>query len=106
MSNFEYKAIPSPRRAEKRAGVKGEEQRFAVTLTEVLNEQSLGGWEYYRTEQIPADVKRGLFGRRSEELQTLLIFRRVKSGVVAEAPREPMTATSEPKAAAPKLQRD
>ena len=76
MSNFEYKTICAPRKALKIKGVRAESDRYAQTLTDVINAQSADGWEYYRAESLPVDMKSGLMGKTSENYVSLLIFRR------------------------------
>lgn len=76
MSTFEYKSICAPRKGLKIKGVKGADERYAQTLTDVINDQSANGWEYYRAESLPVDEKSGVMGKTSEKYLSLLIFRR------------------------------
>jgi len=76
MSTFEYKTICAPRKALKIKGVKGSDDRYAQTLTDVINAQSADGWEYFRAESLPVDEKSGMMGKTSEKYLSLLIFRR------------------------------
>lgn len=76
MSTFEYKSICAPRKALKIKGVKGADERYAQTLTDVINAQSDHGWEYFRAETLPVDEKTGMMGKTAEKYLTLLIFRR------------------------------
>jgi len=78
MSTFEYKTICAPRKALKVKGVKGSDNRYAHTLTDVINEQSADGWEYFRAESLPVDEKTSMMGKTSEKYLSLLIFRREK----------------------------
>jgi Domain of unknown function (DUF4177) len=78
MRNFEYKAIPAPTRGSKAKGVKTTEDRFALSLSETLNEMAGEGWEYVRAETLPCDERKGLTGTQTT-YQNLLIFRRFKS---------------------------
>ena len=75
MRKFEYKAIPAPSRGTKAKGVKTNEDRFALSLSDALNEMAEDGWEYVRAETLPCDVRKGLTGRQTLE-QNVLIFRR------------------------------
>lgn len=78
MSDFEYKTICAPRKALKIKGVKGVDNRYAQTLTDVINAESVDGWEYFRAESLPVDGKSGMFGKTTEKYVSLLIFRREK----------------------------
>ena len=55
MQNFEYKVIPAPARGEKERGLKTGIDRFANTLSSVMNEMAAQGWEYQRAETLPAE---------------------------------------------------
>ena len=92
MSTFEYKTICAPRKALKIKGVRAESDRYAQTLTDVINAQSADGWEYYRAESLPVDMKSGLMGKTSENYLSLLIFRREN----IETYEEPALTTSNP----------
>lgn len=76
MSTFEYKSICAPRKALKIKGVKNADERYAQTLTDVINTQSENGWEYFRAESLPVDEKSGVMGKTTEKYLSLLIFRR------------------------------
>ena len=76
MSTFEYKTICAPRKALKFKGVKGTEDRYAHTLTDVINAQAADGWEYLRSDSLPVDEKTGLIGETAERYLSLLVFRR------------------------------
>ena len=43
MRKFEYKAVPAPNTGTKAKGVKTTEDRFALSLTETLNEMAEDG---------------------------------------------------------------
>ena len=79
MQAFEYKAIPAPHRGKKARGVKTTEDRFALALTDMLNEMAAEGWDYVRAETLPCDERRGLTGTVTTE-QNVLIFRRRARG--------------------------
>jgi hypothetical protein len=78
MDHYDYKAIPAPRRCKKSKNVRDPYERFALTLSDALNEQARDGWEYVRAETMPAETPRGFFRRATEEDMTLLIFRRLR----------------------------
>lgn len=83
-AHYEYKVVPAPRTPAKVRGVKGEEARFAFTVEGVINATAAEGWEFLRSETLPCET-RGWLRRSSREL-TLLVFRRGRGEVVAEAP--------------------
>jgi len=53
MGKYEYKVLPTPRRAKRAKGVKGEPARFAHALTEMMNVEAAEGWEYLKSETLP-----------------------------------------------------
>ena len=75
MSKFEYKAVPAPTRGTKAKGAKSTEDRFAVSITETLNEMAADGWEYVRAETLPCDERKGLTGKQTS-YQNILVFKR------------------------------
>lgn len=77
MRNFEYKAIPAPHQGTKAKGVKTTQDRFALSMTETLNEMAADGWEYVRADTLPCDERKGLTGTQTT-YQNLLIFRRLE----------------------------
>lgn len=74
--NYEYKVIPAPRRAVKSKAGGNSEQRFALSLSIVMNEMGREGWEYVRTDTLPMDERTGLTGTKTTYLN-MLVFRRV-----------------------------
>ena len=108
MSKFEYKAVPAPTRGTKAKGAKSTEDRFALSMTETLNEMAAVGWEYVRAETLPCDERKGLTGTQTT-FQNILIFKRFKqvsqplpldarttSRPLSEEPMETMRKVSEP----------
>ncbi len=91
MSTFEYKTICAPRKALKIKGVKGADNRYAQTLTDVINAQSADGWEYFRAESLPVDEKSGMMGKTAEKYLSLLIFRRENIETYEEPDFSPAT---------------
>ncbi len=73
---YEYKVIPAPSKAAKVKGVKGTEAKFAVALSDLMNELGAEGWEYQRTDTLPCEERQGLTGRVTT-FQNMLVFRRV-----------------------------
>ncbi|MFN3722898.1 MAG: DUF4177 domain-containing protein [Paracoccaceae bacterium] len=86
MTRFEFKVVPAPRRGEKLRGVKTTEDRFALTLTQLMNSLGAEGWDYVRADTLPCDERAGLTGTKTT-YQNMLVFRRP----VAEAETEAAT---------------
>ncbi|MEM8803131.1 MAG: DUF4177 domain-containing protein [Pseudomonadota bacterium] len=78
MRKFEYKAVPAPMTGTKAKGVKTTEDRFALSLSELLNEMAEDGWEYVRAETLPCEERKGLTGRETK-YQNILIFKRYQA---------------------------
>jgi len=76
MQRYEFKVIPAPRRGEKLRGVKTTEDRFALALTNVMNEQGRDGWDYVRADTLPVDERVGFTGTKTS-FHNMLVFRRV-----------------------------
>ena len=77
MAHYEYKVVPAPRRGEKVRGLRAAEDRFAVALANVMNAQAAEGWEYQRTETLPAEEREGLMGKATV-FQNMMVFRRLR----------------------------
>ncbi|MFN4156034.1 MAG: DUF4177 domain-containing protein [Paracoccaceae bacterium] len=75
MQRYEYKVIPAPKRGEKLRGLKTTEDRFAQTLTQLMNSLGSEGWEYIRADTLPCDERAGLTGTKTT-YQNMLVFRR------------------------------
>ena len=99
MKNFEYKVVTAPHQGRKAKGVKTTADRFALALSDVLNEMAADGWDYVRAETLPCDERRGLTGTQTT-FQNMLIFRRALD-VAGEA--EPEVTTTLPAAPPPPL---
>ena len=78
MVRFEYKAVPAPARGTKAKGVKTTEDRFALAITDALNEHASDGWEFVRVETLPCESRKGLTGTQITE-QSMIVFRRIKN---------------------------
>ncbi|MEM7614163.1 MAG: DUF4177 domain-containing protein [Pseudomonadota bacterium] len=76
MQRYEYKAVGAPRRAKRAKGARTSTDRFARTLTDLINAEAQDGWEYLRADTLPMDEKKGMLGAANETFQTVLIFRR------------------------------
>lgn len=84
MQRHEYKVIPAPRRGTKSREAKTTEDRFALTLSVLMNDLGREGWEYVRAETLPCEERVGFTKTRVVE-QTMLIFRRPLAGSTAVA---------------------
>ncbi len=82
MSRHEYKVIPAPRRGTKSREARTTEDRFALTLANLMNELGRDGWEYLRAETLPTEERAGFTKTRVVE-QTVLVFRRALPAAVA-----------------------
>ena len=87
MLRYEFKVIPAPRRGEKLRGLKTTEDRFALALTNVMNEQGRDGWEYVRADTLPVDERVGFTGTKTS-FHNMLVFRRIMEADAAQ----PVTA--------------
>lgn len=81
MRKFEYKAVPAPTTGTKAKKVKTTEDRFALSMTETLNEMAEDGWEYVRAETLPCTERKGLTGTQ-QTYQNILIFRRLEAAAL------------------------
>ena len=112
MRSFEYKAVPAPNTGTKAKGVKTTEDRFALSLTETLNDMAEDGWEYVRAETLPCMERKGLTGSQ-QTYQNILIFRRLNAAAMpldrtTSRPLQPVAEPEpepdhEPEPAAPRL---
>jgi hypothetical protein len=75
MIRYEYKVIPAPRKGEKSKTARTTPDRFANTLTLLMNRLGAEGWEYLRADTLPCEERVGLTGRQTT-FQPMLIFRR------------------------------
>ena len=61
--------------------MKTTEDRFALSLTETLNEMAAEGWEYVRAETLPCLERKGLTGSQ-QTYQNILIFKRLEAAAM------------------------
>ncbi len=94
MQRFEYKVVPAPKKGLRGKGVKGSEARFANALQTVMNELGAEGWEYQRTDCLPAEERQGLTGRTTV-FQNMLVFRRPLDEEAEETPAMPVAAITD-----------
>lgn len=72
-SRFEYKVVPVPTVCDKRDKSDKDRDPIAATLEAAINDVSVGGWEYVRTETL--SMRRGRL-RRDAAPVDVMIFRR------------------------------
>ena len=72
-SRFEYKVVPVPGVCDKRHKTDKDQDPVAATLEAAINDVSVGGWEYVRTESFA--MRRGRL-RRDAQTVDVMIFRR------------------------------
>ncbi|GAB4267908.1 MAG: hypothetical protein Kow0013_18260 [Pararhodobacter sp.] len=72
---YEYKVVPAPVRAAKVKGLKSTAERFAHAVSERLNAEAAGGWQFLRTETLTCEEKKPLGGTRTST-QVVMIFAR------------------------------
>lgn len=82
--SYDYTVLPAPMRAEKHVGGKTTPDRFALTLSETLNEMGARGWEFQRAEALPCEERAGL-ASKTINTQHVLIFRRPRGAATASA---------------------
>ena len=87
---YEYKCVGAPERAKRRRGAKSRSDRVAKAVEEVIAAEAVDGWEYFRTDQLLAEERKGLFSRRVERAHSVLVFRRGRGG------REPAAPLTDP----------
>ena len=71
---YEYKIVPAPEKGDKLKGASAE-ARFAAAVERVLNELAARGWEYQRSDTLPALERSGISGSETQ-WRNLLVFRR------------------------------
>lgn len=104
MQSYEYKVVAAPRQAKRMKGARTVADRYARTLSELMNAEAATGWEYLRADTLPVEQRKGFMGATGESFHTVLIFRRAK-GRPAEQ-HEPTIAEVRPlRAEDPELRR-
>lgn len=98
MQRYEYKVVPAPRRGTKSREAKTTEDRFALTLSTLMNDLGRDGWEYQRAETLPCEERAGFTKTRTVE-QTMLVFRRTlpAGAALAATLHEPPAAAQTPR---------
>ena len=101
MLRYEFKVIPAPRRGEKLRGVKTTEDRFALALTNLMNEQGRDGWDYVRADTLPVDERVGFTGTKTS-FHNMLVFRRIMEANASQPVAMAKMITAEPAALCPR----
>ncbi len=98
--SYEYMVVPAPTRGIKAKGARTAEERFAIALETKMNKMSNEGWDYMRTDTLPAEQREGLMGKTTV-YQNMLVFRRAKKAQrpVKPAPTPVVAAPAPPKPA-------
>lgn len=114
MPVYEYTLHPAPTRAEKHRELKTNAEKFGQTLADVMNGMARDGWEFLRSETLPAEERAGLTSKTTV-MHTFLVFRRelpltlpqsarvVDEAEHAPARREPFFSSSAREGSAPRL---
>ena len=76
MQSYEYKIVPAPKKAKRARGAKTVPDRFARTLTDVINAEAAEGWEYLRAESLPVEEKKSMLSATAERYFSVLVLRR------------------------------
>ena len=100
MQRYEYKVVPAPRRGEKAPGAKSTPDRFAVALSQLMNDLGAQGWDYLRADTLPVDERAGLTGTKTT-FQTMLVFRRAVAVAAAQPEAAPLKLVARDAVAAP-----
>lgn len=75
MSRYEFKVIPSPKRPLKLDGLQKDQDRFCATVTNVMTDMGLEGWEFVGAETLQVEHRAlGIFARITQ--RSCLVFRR------------------------------
>lgn len=112
MTQYEYRVVPAPNRAEKYRGARTTAERFALTVATAMNDLGREGWEYLRADTLPCEERTGLTGRTTN-YHVMLVFRRpvpeltapfIATQRIDEGPRlGPAEAPARPDSTAPRL---
>ncbi|UWQ19394.1 hypothetical protein [Jannaschia sp. M317] len=72
---YEFQVLPAPTKGERVPGLRTDAARMANTLTEILNDMALDGWDFVRADTLPNDMSADLSGTAPKTM-TMLVFRR------------------------------
>lgn len=108
MQCYEYKVVPAPVRGEKARGLKTTADRFALSLTTLMNQLGAEGWSYVRADALPCEERSGLTGTKTT-FQNMLVFSRplpTRGALGTDEPVVPVLAAPVAEAARPVLSAD
>ena len=102
--NYEYKTVGAPERPRRVRGARSGSERFAAAFEEILVEEAVDGWEYFRTDTVPVTERAGWFSPSRTVNRAVLVFRRPLEAVwrrpsadEAAKPAEPVAAPAPPR---------
>jgi len=75
MSCYEFQVVPAPVRSRKLTDLTKDQDQFCATVTDVLTDMGLAGWEFVGAETLPHYQRRMLIFSSYQE-KTCLVFRR------------------------------
>lgn len=75
MSSYEFMVVPAPQKVRKLTGLEKDQDKFCATITDVITDQGLNGWEFMSVEVMPQRSRiMGLFP--TTRMRSCLMFRR------------------------------
>lgn len=75
MSGYEFQVVPAPERVRKLTDLTKDQDKFCATVTDILTDMGLAGWEFVGAETLPYHSRRMFIFSRTEQ-KTCLVFRR------------------------------
>lgn len=74
-ASYEFQVVPAPERVRKLTDLTKDQDRFCATVTDILTDMGLAGWEFVGAETLPYRERRMfLFSRQMHK--SCLVFRR------------------------------
>ncbi|MEM9756063.1 MAG: hypothetical protein AAF914_08725 [Pseudomonadota bacterium] len=87
MSRYEFMVIPAPVTARKLTGLTKDQDRFCATITDVMTDMGLAGWDFVGAETLPVHERRMfVLSKRAEK--SCLVFRREIERLIDPKPVE------------------
>ena len=86
MSRYEFQVVPAPSRARKLTDLTRGQDVYCATITDILTDMGLAGWEFVGAETLPHYQRRMFFFSSYSEM-TCLVFRREIERLVAPSNR-------------------
>ena len=75
MSRYEFQVVPAPTRARKLTDLTNGQDVYCATITDILTDMGLAGWDFVGAETMPHYQRRMFFFSSYSEM-TCLVFRR------------------------------